>query len=103
MINMELIKKLKHYACKNEINDNKKIIDTININKKEGSVGVIEYKYNDVNQYDVYLFFDCKEDCTGPLLLKKYSNELDANSYYNELKRLVIQDDLEKIISFIIN
>lgn len=91
----EIINELKVYVCENNKED-KSIFKTF---QKEFLTGFIGAMLNECknDNYEAYIYIKNKDSIVSPLLLKKYSNVVDATNYYNELLYL-IKDNSEDII-----
>ena len=59
-------------------------------------VGVI-VNLNQEDKYIVYLYVEANNDVISHLLLKEFTNTIDATNYFNELSSLAEEGNLDKI------
>lgn len=59
-------------------------------------VGVI-VNLNQEDKYIVYLYVEANNDVISQLLLKEFTNPIDATNYFNELSSLAEEGNLDKI------
>ena len=59
--------------------------------------GGVIVNLNQEDKYIVYLYVEANNDVISHLLLKEFTNPIDATNYFNELSSLAEEGNLDKI------
>jgi len=96
-----IIDELKVYCYQDNslINIEKELIDNYQEEFLNGFIGILLNKYTKSEGFEVYLSIKSKKKIACPLLYKHFNNENSAREYFQNIKKLIILSNEEKIIN----
>lgn len=80
------------------IDDSNELQGTYQVSKDDFKIGVMKFYSNDYSEYQVGIHITKDDKTITNLLRKRYKNELEANTYFDELVEMIQKFSLEKIL-----
>jgi hypothetical protein len=93
----EELKKL----CVDHKATNIEIVNTIQKPMADGFIGIIENKFINKEKYEVYLYFQWQKKIASPLMMKLFNDKKLAGNYFNELSKVVNNNNLVGLIGIV--